>query len=298
MSYDHLLESLPVQRIKPVVFIPFWKRTMLDVSGDENDISSIQSPLRWARCGEVDCIDGNQGWLQISPDSSLVGITKMSFFIAINGISHVGNEYIIRTLTGFPWFYTYGPSPTGFFLYDGTNFSAGVANIVGATSCGFSIDTGPAKPRLYVNGIVSSVGSVDLTINTISSTWRIAATNAPNYLRSPFYSVLLYDDVLTDEEWASLNSCHSKRISPRVSPNHQYWDRGSWIPIQSPIDVAAWDFGIVTLGESADRSGNEHHATHNGIGLQHSELGQAARHVVPGDRQGYPEYGCRVADLP
>jgi hypothetical protein len=253
VNYEYLLETLPVQRIRPNLFLPFWLRTFRDASG--SNLSVTPNNVEWQRAGQIDYILSPEsaaiGYVDVAADSSLV-TTDWTCFLFGDIQQHGNNVFMSRTLTGGPWFYLL----TGFMaLYDGSSFSLRSTNVIGAKSLAVSATAATAKPEFFVNGSSIGLGSVDITLDIQSSIWRLMGSGGTGMFNNPVGGIVQYGSVLTPDEHAAMNEWGASRMSPSLSPNRQHWDVGSWVPIQDPNDFGAWDFGIPTLGEYADRSG-------------------------------------------
>ena len=235
-------ESLPVQRVKPVIALAPFQGGLRDHSPNENH--TVNTGGTWATVNGADGF--SNGYLTATADPSLM-CNELTIFASVGAEFSYGGlyEYILRlTDDSFYWNLYTGRSVA--IAYDGTDASTYAHNYDEADSIAMTLTVGPAKPQFYENGAWSGEGNNDLTLAMNQVDWEIFGTSGGAY---PWLSagkvLLVYNEVLTAAEILALHDFCEARSTPHHGHNT---NRGVYKDnIQTArVSLAAEDEGTVS----------------------------------------------------
>lgn len=213
-----ILESLPVQRVRPVLFLPLWLGTLRDYSGYGNNSSVDGSGIYWNINGQSDGIHGgSSGRLTVPGSSSLESVVDFTLIMCGNFASTPGSGRLFsKRDAGGTHLEVFFGGATRFDIYDGSgSTSKDALDLSGVTSVAISCVSGnPAI--LYLDG--SSAGSFsgastispdDAPIAVLNNT----VGNSPAALG--MQCIIWYPSVLAPSEISSVAKYEQARITPR-----------------------------------------------------------------------------------
>ena len=205
------LESLPVQRIRPVLYAPLWTGTLLDESGNGNHLTAVNS-IRWGRYKGRDGVisDGN-GILRADADTSLE-FDEITIMILGHFDHQDATQYFVKTAAaGGVWFYA---STTTLRFWDGSAASFVNTSFVGAQTLCVRSQGGAQKPEFFVDGASVGLGSATSSQSIPSSNWYLAGDAAAGGVRDPISAAVIYNGLLTNTEIQTLSDYLTARRSP------------------------------------------------------------------------------------
>lgn len=260
-----MITDLPVSRVSPVLYLPFFTRTFRDQSAEGNH-GTPTSEIRWQKFSGIDSLryTGSNAKITVPDDASLQLTTGTIVIFGFLGRNLVGSQRIMAKRDGGGTNFDFNVSGSTIELYDGTVQSQATVSLVGKRSvfCGFSNGN---KPKFGTDGVWQTDGNLDSVISVDDAPLTIGALYTSGYQTQDFYTcALLYPDVLTAAEISDLHDWGLERITPEVSSDKRYWDLGSAVRSNWYDQIAAWDLGELTQGTLADKSGNGHNGTVSG----------------------------------
>ena len=255
----NILNTLPVQRIKPVLFLPFWRRTFLDHSGYGNHGTPTDG--HWARVDGVDSYvpADNGAMIEIANSASLNPSAFTWFFFGKNRTHRnqrrmvskrdvAGRDYEIYTALG------------NVTLRDSTVLRTIATDVTGLSSMAISVQSGQVG-NFYGNGV--HIGAFDGVTNiTIGRDLFVGGYYTPANLEwiDPISAAILYPGLLIADEISATHAYMMDQQSPIIPFDRRYFDFGSTVPNGDEGGiVASYDLGVVSRRSCADKSGNGNH---------------------------------------
>lgn len=276
-----MIHSLPVTRIQPVVFLPFFARTFRDHSGNGNH--GTPSGVAWTRRGGRDLLAFNASGEKVTiSDSPELQGTSFSIFMLFDVLiaSTAGDRLVAKRDGGGTNYETFLGSATAISVFDGATQSDFLSvAYAGKNTIAITGATGE-KPKLYLDGVYEKEGDSTLTITADDADLLIggSVTSPTAYSRNPVACVVGYGDVLAAAEVADLHAYSQERGSPIIPSDRRYWDFGSRIRPQQADQIAAWDLGEISQRTAPDKSGNGYDGTvTGGVGPEQTIVGRAAK---------------------
>jgi hypothetical protein len=207
-----LVDTLPISRVRPVLFLAPWLGTLRDESGNSNHATPV-APIRWVE-GERDALLTNgAGYISIGASSSIAGMTASTILFAGRILQQTTSDYIVRSMTGATvyWYLIAG----NVVLYDGTSFSLCPCDVIGARSLAVTIPGTTGKPEFFTDGVSDGFGGLDVSVTWPSSEIRLFGVSGINGLESPATALAIYPDVLTAAEIADWHDYTIDLLTPR-----------------------------------------------------------------------------------
>ncbi len=215
-----ILESLPVQRVRPVLFLPLFLGTLRDYSGYGNHGSNTGG--HW---GSARGVDGFvNGEVNLNADASL-NPADLTIFGWGNIESAAQTQYFAATTDVLTRFYM---TATALILTTGGGFSSINLGLTRFRSAAVTATAALAKPSFYINGGAIGLGHAAVALAIGENPWNVAGfTN--NAWTNPFSGLLFYPAILTPSEISDLHIWSQSRITPRKQwpgGGLRYPDRG------------------------------------------------------------------------
>jgi len=207
-----LVDDLPVQRIRPVLYLPLWLGTLRDASGYGNHATAT-APIRWIESERDAVLTNGAGRLSVAASDSIAGMTGSTVFLCGRIIQQTTSDYIIRTTGSAVYWYLIDNNVV---LYDGVSFSLCPCNVIGARSLAVTMPATTGKPEFWTDGQSDGLGNLDVTITWPSSTINLLGVSGTNALESPAGALIIYPGVLFAEEIEATHDYLTDRITPRL----------------------------------------------------------------------------------
>lgn len=274
MTFD-----LPVR--DPLLFLSFFTRTLRDQGSCGCAVAQTGSGLGWRGGGARDTLTATStGRLVVTNEAALEAVTDFTFVCQGLFPNNAALQRIFsKRDAGGTQLEILVANTTQIQMFDGAATSAyDLGNWQPVRTFAIRQQSGQ-KAELFLNGAFNGLFNVANTITADDA--DISILNLYNGTQPCFANVssmLWYGSLLTAQQIAETHGYLESRISPRVSPNRQYWDRGLWVPVQQLDQVGGWDLGEFVNGTIADKSGGGNHLTAIGhVAPVVTEVGTAAR---------------------
>ena len=248
MNDAALLAALPVQRLRPAAYFPFWRGTLRDVAGS----GAVLTPAFAQHWHQRDAQDG------IRMDAAASQLTAPHFAEhAVGSLTilewgwhqaHVLNDTTVRKLGTLGRYQYYTNNPTSLSLYNGTVAATLVTPVRGARMLAVTLENG-STPEFWRDGI--SVGSsvTPLTIPATDGVLYVAGPSAdPRTTRS---GLIIYPGpLLAAEIWATYE--YTQRLG---TPRKQWPGSGLRYPNRHTEQLTNGDFASWIPGTYPDPVG-------------------------------------------
>lgn len=253
----------------PLLYLPFFARSLRDLGSCECSVSQAGSGLRWGGNHVVrDAISAaSTGRLVATNEPAIETVTDHTFIAQIRAENNPALQRLFsKRDAGGTQIEVIFANTTQIQMYDGSVVSAyNLGNWLGVHTF-VIVQANGNNAEIYINGAIAGSFSAANTITANDADVNILNLfNGTQPCFAYVSAILWYGKLLDAVQIAETHTWLENRFSPRVSPDRQYWDRSSWVPMQQPDQCAAWAMDRITNNEIADRSGNEKHATVNGL---------------------------------
>lgn len=259
------LESLPVTRVRPVLCLPFFARTLRDHSGFGNHATVANAvTLDWKRINRSDGLSSSAtGRLSVANSAELQAVSSFTllWWGSQRPSAAADRKVFSKRDAGGTQIDIYWDTTGALALYDGANERLGpVHTFPGLRSVAVSGLSG-SKATVYQNGAelglmadVSTITGDDAPISLLN---HYDGTLPNNGATS---GLVFYADTLHPDEISALHAWSQERKSPLVQANRRYFDQGSLVSGQETDLIAAWDMELVG-GTIVDKTGNGNDGT-------------------------------------
>lgn len=270
------LYGLPKLSVDPALYLPLWRGTFLDHSGNGNVVSVVGSPNWISSGGIVRFAMPSGSRISVADAAILRGDTWTVFIHGTMWDRFIGTGMVFQKRdAGSSQLEIRKVSATRLGLAGGTsvvdwNPTPGTKNICVVAADG-------ETPRLYVDGAFYS--EFNTSISVVANTAPVSigghyAGGLPS--GSPNSLVLAYPGTLSADEISQLHVASDQLRSPMLPYDRRYFDTAPKAGPGANV-IGAWNPGEVRGGQIADESGDTHHLTVSGaVAPVETPLGRAA----------------------
>ncbi len=209
-----ILESLPVQRIRPVGLWPFLLGTMRDHSGFGNH--AVPAGGYWSTSGASDGLaipsHTQRATVPDSPELQTNGHVSIFAWTDIQRL--VFGTVVAKSDGGGTDYEFYVDGAGNIAVWDGAGVSSFAHDMTRAKSLAVTMSNG-AVPAFSVDGAFVGNGGVPVVVTANDAPLDIGALYVGNPWINPLHGVLIYTDILTPSEISDLHDWSQRRFTPR-----------------------------------------------------------------------------------
>jgi len=237
-----IVESLPVQRVRPVLALPLYLGTMRDHSGYGNH--AVPAGGQWGTSGNSDGFmvpaHAQRATIPDSPELQTNG--HVSIFAWGYNRTHPLATVVAKSDGGGTDYEFYLDTAAGgsICIWDGVGVSSLAHNVVGSRSLAVAMSNGEV-PSFSVDGAFVGNGGAAAVVTANDAPLDIGSMYVGNPWLNPLFGVIIYTDILTQAEILSLHEWSQSRFTPRKQwpdAGLRYPDRETNLLIDGDMEAA------------------------------------------------------------